>query len=115
MIVELAGLEVFGYHGVGEDEKRDGQLFLFDVQLEVGERGSSDSLADAVDYEEVARAIRALSDAERFDLIEALAARTADMLVERFGPEHVRLRVRKPEVRPAGMTVEHSAVVVERP
>jgi dihydroneopterin aldolase len=115
MIVELAGLEVFGYHGVGEDEKRDGQLFLFDVRLEVGERGSSDRLAEAVDYEEVARAIRALSDAQRFDLLEALATRAADMLVERFRPEHLLLRVRKPEVRPAGMTVEHSAVTVERP
>ena len=31
MIVELAGLHVFGYHGVEEEEQRLGQLFLFDV------------------------------------------------------------------------------------
>ena len=31
MIVELAGLHVFGYHGVVEEEQRLGQLFLFDV------------------------------------------------------------------------------------
>lgn len=115
MIVELAGLEVFGHHGVEEEEQRLGQLFLFDVQLEVGERGASDRLEDAVDYTQVADAIRELSGAQRFDLLEALATRTADLLMERFAPERVRVRVRKPQAVPAGMTVEYSAVTVERP
>ena len=115
MILELAGLHVFGYHGVEEEEKRLGQLFLFDVQMEVGNRGASDRLEDAIDYTQVAAAIREISNAERFDLIEALASRTADVLFERFGPERLRVRVRKPQVKPAGMTVEYSSVTVERP
>ena len=115
MIVELAGLEVFGYHGVEADEQEHGQLFLFDVQLEVGDRGSTDRLAEAVDYTEVARVIRELSDGQRFDLLEALAARTAVVLFERFAPERVRIRVRKPQVEPAGMPVEYSAVTIELP
>lgn len=115
MIVELAGLEVYGYHGVEEEEKTLGQLFLFDVQLEVGDRGASDRLAEAVDYTRVASAIRELSDEQRFDLLEALAARTARLLMERFSPEWLRLRVRKPQVTPAGLVVEYSAVTVELP
>jgi 7,8-dihydroneopterin aldolase/epimerase/oxygenase len=115
MIVELAGLHVFGYHGVEEDEQRLGQMFLFDVRLEVGDRGASDRLAEALDYTEVASAIRELSGAERFDLLEALATRTADMLMTRFAPERLTLRVRKPQVKPAGMTVDYSAVTIERP
>jgi len=115
VIVELAGLHVFGYHGVEEEEQRLGQLFLFDVELEVGDRGASDRLEDAVDYTEIASAIRELSGAQHFDLLEALATHTADMLFERFAPERVRVRVRKPQIKPAGMTVEHSSVTVERP
>ena len=115
MIVELRGLEVFGHHGVEEAEQRLGQLFLFDVQLEVGERGATDRLGDAVDYTHVASAIREASDRERFDLLEALATRVADVLMDRFSPESLRLRVRKPQVEPSGMTVEYSAVTVERP
>jgi dihydroneopterin aldolase len=115
VIVQLQGLHVFGYHGVEEEEKRLGQLFLIDVELEVGDRGVSDLLADAIDYTQVASAIRELSGSHRFDLLEALATQTADMLMERFAPERVRLRVRKPQVKPAGMTVEHAAVIVERP
>jgi dihydroneopterin aldolase len=102
MIVELHGLEVFGRHGAYEEEQRDGQVFLFDVELDEG----------AVDYTEVAAAIREISDAQRFDLIEALATAIVDGLHERFRPERVRVRVRK---QPAGLPVEYSAVTAERP
>jgi len=112
VIVELQGLEVFGYHGAYEEEKASGQVFLFDVQLDVGDRGADDDLAAAVDYTEVAAAIRELSDARRFDLLEALATATADLLYERFRPRRLRVRIRK---RPAGLPVEFSAVTVERP
>ena len=115
MILELRGLEIFGYHGVEEDEQRLGQLFVFDVELEVGERGADDRLAGAIDYTQVAAAIKELSDGRRFDLIEALATAAAEMIHERFAPERVRVRVRKPEVKPAGLTVEFSAATAERP
>jgi dihydroneopterin aldolase len=115
MKVELHGLHVFGYHGVEEEEQRLGQAFLYDVELEVGDRGASDRLEEAVDYTQVAQSIRELSSAQRFNLLEALATAVADMLMERFEPESLRLRVRKPQVKPAGLTVEYSAVTVERP
>ncbi len=115
MKVELRGLHVFGYHGVEEEEQRLGQPFLYDVELEVGERGASDRLEDALDYTQVAQSIRELSSSQRFNLLEALATAVADMLMERFQPESLRLRIRKPQVKPAGLTVEYSAVTVERP
>ena len=101
--VEIRDLHVFGRHGVHEEERERGQDFLFDVELEVGERGTSDRLEDAVDYVEVARIVQRVSDAGRYALLEALASRVADELERRFSPERVRVRVRKPEVRPAGL------------
>jgi dihydroneopterin aldolase len=112
--VELRGVQLHGFHGAYEDEQHDGQQFLYDVELEVGERGADDRLAHAVDYTAVAAAVREVNE-RRFDLLEALATTLADTLMERFGPDAVRVRVRKPEVRPAGLTVEYSAVTVERP
>ena len=90
MKVELYGLHVFGYHGVEEDEQRLGQLFLYDVVMEVGDRGASDRIEDAVDYREVATTIRRISD-RRFQLLEALATTVADELIARFPIEHVRV------------------------
>jgi dihydroneopterin aldolase len=114
VIVELRGLELRGFHGVEAGERELGQTFLYDVQLEVGERGASDRLADAVDYTEVAAAIREVNE-QRHDLLEALASAVADTLMDRFQPEWTRVRVRKPEVRPAGLPVDFSAVTVRRP
>jgi dihydroneopterin aldolase len=114
MKVELAGLELHGFHGVEEREQRDGQRFLFDVSLEVGERGASDRIDEAVDYREVARLVAEVNE-RRFDLLEALATAVADALWQRFRPEALTVRVRKPDVRPGGFVVGHSAVTVERP
>jgi dihydroneopterin aldolase len=112
--VHVYDLRLFGRHGVTEEERERGQEFLFDVDLDVGERGTSDRLEDAVDYREVARVVQEVSDARPYALLEALATAVADELERRFAPESIRLRVRKPEVRPAGLdgTV---AVTVARP
>ena len=109
--VELAGLEVFGYHGVNEDERREGQRFLYDVALDVGRAGLGDRIEEAVDYREVAACVREVSEGRRFHLLEALAAAVADALLERFPVASVRVRVRKPDVR---LPVEHAAATVER-
>ena len=112
--VELQGLRIYGYHGVNPDEREHGQDFLFDVELDVGERGSSDRLADAVDYTEVARAVKEISDAHAFDLLEALASAVADEMRVRFLAERVTVRVTKPAVKPAGLEGTAS-VSVSRP
>lgn len=101
--VEVRDLRVFGRHGVHAEERERGQDFVFDVALEVGERGASDRLADAVDYVEVARVVQEVSNGARFNLLEALASAVAAELERRFHPERVRVSVRKPEVRPAGL------------
>ena len=111
--VELHGLEVFGRHGVLEEEHRDGRTFLYDVWLEVSDSALSDRIEDAVDYRHVAACVREISDGRRFHLLEALAAAVADALIERFPLEGVRVRVRKPGVKADGLPTEYSAATVE--
>ena len=112
--VELHDLRVFGHHGVYEEERERGQDFLFDVELEVGERGTSDRIEDAVDYSAVARAVREVSDAHAYALLEALATAVADELLRRFEPERALVRVSKPAVKPGGLDGA-AGVSVSRP
>jgi dihydroneopterin aldolase len=109
--VQVRDLRVFGRHGVHDEERERGQDFLFDVDLAVGERGTTDRLEDAVDYVEVARVVQQVSDGRRFNLLEALGTAVADELEQRFAPERLYVRVRKPEVRPAGLEGTVSATV----
>lgn len=114
MIVELRGLEVFGYHGAEEDERRDGQTFVFDVSLWPAGEPASDDIAQTVDYRAVAACVRDVSDRRPVQLLETLAAAVADELLASFRPVRVRVRVRKPQVQ-LDAPVEYSAVTVERP
>jgi dihydroneopterin aldolase len=101
--VHVLDLRVFGNHGVHEEERAKGQEFLFDVELDVGERGAGDDFTEAVDYVEVARVVQDVSRARQFTLLEALAIAVADELKRRFVPERVVVRVRMPAVNPAGL------------
>jgi dihydroneopterin aldolase len=111
--VELVGLEVFGRHGVDEEEREQGRTFFYDVALEVG-APAGDRLEDTVDYRAVAACVREVSDAAQYRLIENLAAAVADELASRFPADRVRVRVRKPGISPAGLAVEYSAATAKR-
>ena len=111
--VELYGLEIEGAHGVEEEERRRPQPFLYDVWLEVPDAATADRIEDTVDYREVVRCIRELSDARQFRLLEAMAAAVADALLERFPLERARVRVRKPAVR-LEAPIEWTAATVDR-
>jgi dihydroneopterin aldolase len=114
VVVEVRDLRLHGRHGVHAHEKEQGQDFVFDVELDVGERGISDRLEDAVDYRHVARTVEEVSGARSYDLLEALAAAVAEELVRRFGAERALVRVTKPAVRPGGLDGT-ARVTVSRP
>jgi dihydroneopterin aldolase len=111
VILELEGLAIFGRHGALEEERRDGQEFLYDIRLDVGDAGVSDRIEDAVDYREVADCVREVSESRSFNLIEALARAVADSLLERFPVRSVRVRVTK--TSPAGVGARFAIVSVE--
>ena len=115
MTIELRSIELFGFHGVLEHERREGQRFFVDVELDYAEEAAaaSDRIGDAIDYRNVVAAVVEVSDGRAYHLLEAFATGVADELTARFPVARVRVRVRKPDVvlpRP----VDHAAVVVER-
>jgi 7,8-dihydroneopterin aldolase/epimerase/oxygenase len=111
--IELVGLEVFGRHGVEDEEREQGRTFLYDVALEI-EAPATDKLDDTVDYRAVAACVRDVSDGAQYRLIEALASAVADELAARFPAQRVRVRVRKEGISPAGLSVAFSAATAER-
>jgi dihydroneopterin aldolase len=115
MTIELRGIVLHGYHGVLDHERREGQRFLVDLELDLADEtaAGSDRIEDAVDYRAVVARVRELSDMRAYHLLEAFAAALADALLAELPVTAVRVRVRKPDVvlDPA---VEHAAVSVAR-
>ena len=115
MTIELNGIVLHGYHGVLEHERRDGQRFLVDVELDLEheQAARTDRIEDAVDYRRVVERVRAVSDGRAHNLLESFAAVLADTLLEEFPVDAVRVRVRKPDVV-LDPPVTYAAVRVER-
>jgi 7,8-dihydroneopterin aldolase/epimerase/oxygenase len=115
MTIELYGIVLHGFHGVLEEERRQGQRFLVDLELELEheQAARSDRIEDAVDYRGVVSRVREISDARKYRLLEAFAAAIADALIDDWPLRAVRVRVRKPDVV-LDPPVEHAAVSVER-
>lgn len=114
MTLELVGLEVFGRHGVDDDERETGRMFLYDISLEIDEP-RLDELGATVDYRAVAACVKEISDGSEHRLVEWLAAAVADALAARFpAAKSVRVRVRKPGIAPAGLTADYSAATAVR-
>ena len=110
MIVEVHGLELFGRHGVGDDERRDGQTFLVDVTLEIAEP-KEDEIEATIDYRSVRDIVRGINDSESYQLLETFAAKIADALNTELRVQRVRVSVRKPGIAWA----EWTGVTCERP
>jgi len=115
MTIELQGIELRAFHGVLDDERREGQRFLVDLELDLADEtaAATDAIEDAVDYRDVVATLVEVSDARAYQLLEAFATAIADALLERFSLSRARVRVRKPDVVLA-RPVDHAAVVVER-
>ena len=110
MIVEVHGLELFGRHGVNDDERRDGQAFIFDVWLEIN-HPREDAIDATVDYRRVRDIVKSVNEAKSYRLLETLAAAAADALNAELPLRKVRVSVRKPGVAWA----EWTGVTCERP
>lgn len=111
--IYIKGLELFAYHGVNPEEKRDGQTFLLDVTLyaDLSRARQTDDLDDTVNYAAVRKTIQQAFTSESYDLIE----RAAQVVCEAVLREHPRvekaeLLLKKPD---APMNAKFDYVAVE--
>ena len=114
--VALTGLRVRGHHGVLAAERADGQDFVVDAVLELDLRpaGTSDDLADTVDYGVLANRLAAVVAGEPVDLLETLATRLAEICLADGRVVSVEVTVHKPSA-PIDLSFTDVSVTVIRP
>jgi dihydroneopterin aldolase len=113
--ITLTGVRGYGYHGVFDHERREGQEFVVDVTLHVSTRraAQTDDVADTVHYGQVAERIVALIGADPVNLLETLAARIADDLLDRHPAQFVTVTVHKPSA-PITVPFDDVSVTIRR-
>lgn len=113
--ITITGIRAMGFHGVFEEEKRDGQEFIVDLRIEkdLSVAGSSDALVDTVDYGAIAKVTKELIESGSFDLLERLATVIADRIRSEFQIDAIEVTVHKPNA-PIGFPISDIAVTIRR-
>ncbi|MFO7548825.1 MAG: dihydroneopterin aldolase [Acidimicrobiia bacterium] len=97
--IRIHGIEVFAHHGVLPHETELGQPFVVDVELrlDLSQAAAGDDLEDTVDYGSLARRVHDRVASERWDLIERVAGRVADVVLEDPRVIETEVTVTKPK------------------
>lgn len=112
--IEITALEIYAYHGVYEEEKKNGQRFYLDLTLEIERSDSADDIGATVHYGEVAIAAQRYATQTRYDLIETLAEGVARTVLDSFAAVRaVEVAVNKPDA-PIPLTFGNVCVKIRR-
>jgi dihydroneopterin aldolase len=112
--IELEGMVFSGRHGVRPAEREHAQEFRVDVELDsdLVPAGRSDRVEDTVDYRRVRAIAKEVVEGESVQLIETLASRIAERVLDLDRVVAVSVRVAK---RPESMRpIEAAAVQIRR-
>ncbi|MEL7532205.1 MAG: dihydroneopterin aldolase, partial [Bacteroidota bacterium] len=102
--IAVEGIEVFGYHGVYDQERQDGNNFIVDVYLksDIFRSAYTDQLADTLDYQQVYEIVLAEMKTPA-KLLEHLAYRIARQISNSF-PDILALQIKVSKLNPLGMS-----------
>jgi dihydroneopterin aldolase len=112
-LITLKGLRGFGYHGVLDHERRDGQEFIVDVEVttDFSVAAKTDQLDATLNYALIADLVFAKITGPAFNLIESLAGSIGDQILQMPNVISVEVTVHKPF---APIEVEFDDVSVTR-
>jgi len=114
--ISLTGISASGFHGVFPEERRDGQIFIVDLELfaNLAPAGESDDLTKTVNYASVAAAVVEEIVGEPLSLIEALANRISQRVLGDYPLiDSILVTVHKPDA-PVGINFKDISVTIER-
>lgn len=114
--IRIEHLELFGYHGVFQEEKENGQLFYVDAELylDLQRAGRTDDLTESVHYGEVCHFMKQIFEEKSYDLIEAAAEALAEAVLMKYPLiQSMHLVLNKPHA-PIGLPFQNVAVSITR-
>lgn len=112
-IVYIEQLHIQTVIGIYDWEKEIKQEVCLDLQMANDNRrgAASNDVADTLDYMAVSKRLMAFVGDHRFELLENLAERCADIVMQEFGVCWLRLKAAKPGAVAGAVAV---GVVIER-
>ncbi|MGD2052745.1 MAG: dihydroneopterin aldolase [Gammaproteobacteria bacterium] len=112
-IVYIADLRIETVIGIYDWEREIRQVINIDLEMAADNRkaAATESIEDALNYKAVAKRLIQFVEASEFQLVETLAERIAEIVLEEFGVDWLRLKLGKPGAVTGSREV---GVIIER-
>lgn len=113
--IKLSNIVFYAHHGYYEAERELGQRFELDIEIDYDLRQASktDELDDTLDYRKVYSLAKDIFENYKFKLLETVAEKIAQQILESFNVKTVLIRIRKPHVPLKGF-LDHIEVEIKR-
>ncbi len=95
----IRNLKIYAYHGVLDEEKANGQYFIFDIDasVDISLPCVTDNVEDTVNYALMVECVTEIFTSQKDDLVERAAQRVADGLFAQFEKiSALRILLKKP-------------------
>ena len=75
MKYKIENISLFGYHGINDEEKDNGQFFYIDIIYSINNDNQiyKDKIDDFIDYVDIFNDIKLIFNSKRYNLIETIA------------------------------------------
>lgn len=114
--IYIKDLQVYGFHGVNQQEKDMGQRFIISLELYLDLKisGQTDDLNNTVNYGQLCVEVEEEFKKESYCLIEKSAEKLAEFILQKYNlVDRVKVKVKKPWA-PIGKPLEYAAVEIDR-
>ena len=97
--IKLENLTFFAFHGLNEEEIKDGQDFILNVDISYNLANSCDSIDSTIDYIDLYKIVKSSFSEKRFNLLESLANKLIVDIKSRYESIcYIKISIRKPSI-----------------
>jgi len=96
-IIFLSDLRIETVIGIFDWERKIKQTVIFDLEMgaDIKKSASSDHIDDTLDYKAVAKRVIQFVEGSEFQLVETLAEKVAQLILDEFSVPWIRLKLNK--------------------
>ena len=93
--ISIKKFKLFGFHGLYEVEKKNGQFFTLNIDYHLCDSSFNDNIYHTIDYSDIIAHVKNIFIIKRFNLLEKLSEHLANELVKKYKLKYVKVEILK--------------------
>tara|TARA_B100000579_G_C22233643_1_gene577256 strand:+ start:92 stop:439 length:348 start_codon:yes stop_codon:yes gene_type:complete len=110
MKIKINNMVLYGFHGLYDDEKKNGQRFIINLECKLKQFRKIDKINESVNYVSIMDSVFEIFNHKKYNLIESLADDICSRILKFDGIAKISVSIKKPD---APINYDFDSVEVE--